>query len=50
MGSARHVIGSHLAQETRVENAFDDVVGTIHESLPRFVGAVALVLGVIVRS
>jgi hypothetical protein len=33
MDSARHVIGCHLTQETGVQNAFDDVASTIHQSL-----------------
>jgi len=33
MNSARHVIGCHLTQGTRVQNAFDDVASTIHQSL-----------------
>jgi len=33
MGGARHVIGYHSAQETRVPNAFDDVASTIHQTL-----------------
>ena len=32
--SARHVIGRHLTQETRVYNVEDDVASTIHQSLP----------------
>jgi len=32
--SARHVIGSCLTQETRVQYAFDDVASTIHQTLP----------------
>ena len=35
MDSARHFIGSHLATEMRVQNAFADVATTIHQSLPR---------------
>jgi WD40 repeat protein len=34
MDSARHVIGYHLTQETKVQNACDDVVSAIHPSLP----------------
>ena len=30
MDSARHVIGCHLTQETRVHKALDDVASTIH--------------------
>ena len=33
MDSARHVIGCHLTQDTRVQNVFDDVEGRIHQSL-----------------
>jgi hypothetical protein len=33
--SARNVIGCHLTQDTRVQNAFDGVVMTFHESLAR---------------
>jgi hypothetical protein len=33
MDSARHVMGCRLTQETRVQNAFDDVESTIHQSL-----------------
>ena len=35
MDSARHVIGCHLTQESRVQNAFYDAASTIHQSLPR---------------
>jgi len=34
MDSARHVRGCKASQETRVQNAFDDVASTIHQSLP----------------
>jgi len=34
MGSARHVKGCRLTQETRVQYASDDVASTIHQSLP----------------
>ena len=34
MDSARHVIGCHLTQDTRVQNASDDAASTIHESPP----------------
>jgi hypothetical protein len=34
MDSARHVIGCHLTQETRVQNEFDDLASTIHQPLP----------------
>ena len=33
MDSARHVMGCHSTQETRVQIAFDDVTSTIHQSL-----------------
>ena len=33
MDCARHVIGCHLTQETRVHKSFDDVASTIHQSL-----------------
>jgi len=33
MVSARHVIGCHLTQKTRVQNAFNDVASTVHLSL-----------------
>ena len=33
MDSARHVVGCHLTQQTRVQNGFDDVASTIHQSL-----------------
>ena len=33
MDSARHVMGCHLTQSMRVQNAFDDVASTIHQSL-----------------
>ena len=33
MHTARHVIGCHLTQEMRAQNAFDDVASIIHESL-----------------
>jgi len=33
MDGARHVIGCHSNQETRVLNAFDDVASTFHQSL-----------------
>jgi len=35
MDSARHVMGCHSAQQSRVHNAFDDVASTINQSLPR---------------
>jgi len=31
--SARHVIGRRFTQETRVQNAVDDVASTIHQAL-----------------
>jgi hypothetical protein len=33
MDSARDVISCHLPPETRVQNAYDDVASTIHQSL-----------------
>ena len=33
MDSARHVIGCHVTPVARVQNAFDDVASTIHQSL-----------------
>jgi hypothetical protein len=42
MDSARHVIGCHSTQETRVQNACDDVASTIHQSLA---GGVLRVIG-----
>jgi hypothetical protein len=33
MQSAHHVIGCHQTQETRVNNACDDVASTVHQSL-----------------
>jgi len=38
MDSARHVIGCRLTQETRVCNAFDDVVGTLMDSARYVIG------------
>ena len=35
MDSACHVMGCHITQEIRVQNAFDDVASTIHQSLTR---------------
>jgi hypothetical protein len=31
--SARHVIGCRISQDTRVQNAFDDVASTIYQSI-----------------
>ena len=33
MDTACHVIGCHLTQESRVQNAFDEVASTIHQSV-----------------
>jgi hypothetical protein len=33
MDNTRHVIGCHLAQEPRIQNAFDDETSSIHQSL-----------------
>ena len=33
MDSAHHVIGCRLTQETRVQNALDDMASTVHQSL-----------------
>jgi hypothetical protein len=33
MDSAHHVIRIHSIQEPGVQNAFDDVAGTVHQSL-----------------
>jgi hypothetical protein len=33
MHSACHVIGCHATEETRVQNAYDDMASTNHESL-----------------
>jgi len=38
MDGALHVIGYHLTQQTRVQNAFDDVANTVHQSLRRGLG------------
>ena len=35
MDSACHVIGSRMTQETRVDNAFDDVASTVGQCSPR---------------
>jgi len=40
MDSARHVIGCHLTNTTRVRNALDDVASTIHQSLNSVSGLV----------
>ena len=43
MESARHVTGCRLTQETRGQNAFDDVASIIHQSIAA--GAVGAVGG-----
>jgi hypothetical protein len=37
--ASQHVIGLHLTQYTRVQNAFDDVASTIHQILPNGIRA-----------
>ena len=45
MDSARHVIGYQFTQEPRVQNAFDDVEITIHQSIKGLMDSAHHVIG-----